>query len=409
MSRASRRSIRTATLLATAAILVAPPAAAQQATAPQAQGAAPAAVTPRQIAASAHAALLLIRALDANGDTVGLGTGFLVSSDGKFVTNYHVIQPAARLSVKLLDGAEYRDVSLVAADPASDLALMQIPNVSGLPAMRMGSDALMEVGDRVFVMGNPLGMGGTFTDGMVSGKRPLEGVAMLQISAPISAGSSGGPVMNERGEVIGVATMMVMGGQNLNMAVPVRYLSPMLAVRAEARPFSPAVLVSNPRAGLALLGDDDAPITRRDRRAPEPMREVEDQLSIVRPMLQLRGFLPAFPFALGEAGQAEDAAHTFRLEAGVSYLITARCDAECHDVDLTVADAGGQVLQADTDGDDFPTVSFVPRETATYQVGVKLAECASPACAYGVAVYRRDAAAAGKQGAAATSWSPKSR
>ena len=407
MRRGSRRSIRTATLLAT---LVAAPAAAQQPAAPRTSDAAQAAVTPRQIAARAHAALLMIRALGADGDTIGLGTGFLVSADGKFVTNYHVIQEAARLSVKLLDGAEYRDVSLVAADPASDLALMQIPGVSGLPAMRMGSDMQMEVGDRVFVMGNPLGMGGTFTDGMVSGKRPLEGVAMLQISAPISPGSSGGPVMNERGEVIGVATMMVMGGQNLNMAVPVRYLAPMLAVRGDARPFSPAVLVANPRAGLALLGDGGAPIARRrERRAREPMREVEDQLMIIRPMLQLRGFLPAFPVALGEAAQAEGGAHTFQLERGVSYLITARCDAACHDVDLTVADAAGQVLRSDTDGRDFPSLTFVPAETAQYQVGVKLAECSSTACAYGVAVYRRDPAAPGKQASASAAPTPKSR
>src|SRR4051794_36761937 len=306
MRRERRLTIRTATLLATAAVLATATSAAQQtpSTAPTSaaapSAAAQGAVTPRQIAARAHAALLMIRALDANGDTLGLGTGFLVSADGKFVTNYHVIQEAARLSVKLLDGAEYREVSLVAADPASDLALMQIPGASGLPAMPMGSDAQMEVGDRVFVMGNPLGMGGTFTDGMVSGKRPLEGVAMLQISAPISPGSSGGPVMNERGEVIGVATMMVMGGQNLNMAVPVRYLAPMLALRAEARPFSPAVLVANPHAGLAVLGDNEPPISITRRRTRDPRQEVEDQLTLVRPMMQLRGFLPAFPFALGE-------------------------------------------------------------------------------------------------------------
>jgi len=391
--RRGSRSIRTSTLLLTLASLAAAPAAAQQDAVPQ-----PASLqatpnpTPRQIAARAHAALLMIRALDARGDTVGLGTGFVVSPDGRFVTNYHVIQEAARLSVKLLDGAEYHDVQLVAADPASDLALMQIPGARGLTALPMGSDLQMEVGDRVFVMGNPLGMGGTFSDGMVSGKRPLEGVAMLQISAPISSGSSGGPVMNERGEVIGVATMMVMGGQNLNMAVPARYLSPMLAARDEPRPFSPAVLVSNPRAGLALVGDPDAPAGREERRAREPRREVEDQLSIIRPMLQLRGFFPAYPFALGEAAQAQGGAHAFQLQAGVSYLITARCDAECHDVDLTLADAAGRVLRSDVDGDDFPTVSFVPTETGTYRVGVKLAECSSDACAYGVAVYRRDPA-----------------
>ena len=390
--RRGSRSIRTSTLLLTLASLAAAPATAQKAVPQPASLQVAPAPTPRQIAARAHAALLMIRALDANGDTLGLGTGFVVSPDGRFVTNYHVIQEAARLSVKLLDGAEWRDVQLVAADAASDLALMQIPGARGLTALPMGSDLQMEVGDRVFVMGNPLGMGGTFSDGMVSGKRPLEGVAMLQISAPISSGSSGGPVMNERGEVIGVATMMVMGGQNLNMAVPVRYLSPMLAARTEPRPFSPAVLVSNPRAGLALVGDPDAPAPGEERRAREPRQEVEDQLNIVRPMLQLRGFFPAFPFALGEAAQAQGGAHTFRLEAGVSYLITARCDAGCHDVDLTLADDAGRVLRSDTDGDDFPTLSFVPQETGTYSVGVKLTECAADACAYGVAVYRRDPA-----------------
>ena len=389
--RRGSRSIRTSSLLLTLASLAAAPAAAQRTAAPQ-NASLQATPTPRQIAARAHAALLMIRALDANGETLGLGTGFVVSPDGKFVTNYHVIQEAARLSVKLLDGAEYHDVSLVAADPASDLALMQVPGASGLAALPMGSDAQMEVGDRVFVMGNPLGMGGTFTDGMVSGKRPLEGVAMLQISAPISAGSSGGPVMNERGEVIGVATMMVMGGQTLTMAVPVRYLSRMLAARAAPRPFSPAVLVANPRAGLALVGDAGAPVPDGRRRAREPRREVEDQLDIIRPMLQLRGFFPAFPFALGEAAQAQGGAHAFRLEAGVSYLITARCDAGCRDVDLTLADASGRVLRSDTDGDDFPTVGFVPGETGTYSVGVKLTECSAAACAYGIAVYRRDPA-----------------
>jgi len=410
MRREPRLTIRTATLIAAAAVLATATSAAQQApsTVPS-SAAAQGAVTPRQIAARAHAALLMIRALGANGDTLGLGTGFLVSADGKFVTNYHVIQEAARLSVKLLDGAEYRDVSLVAADPASDLALMQIPGASGLPAMPMGSDAQMEVGDRVFVMGNPLGMGGTFTDGMVSGKRPLEGVAMLQISAPISPGSSGGPVMNERGEVIGVATMMVMGGQNLNMAVPVRYLSPMLALDAAPRPFSPAVLVANPHAGLAVLGDNEPPISITRRRTRDPREEVEDQLTLVRPMMQLRGFLPAFPIAVGEAARAEGGAHAFQLERGVSYLVTARCDARCHDVDLTIADAAGQVLRSDTDGDDFPTLTFVPTETATYQVGVKLTDCDSPACAYGVAVYRRDTTLPGKRASAPAASLPKAR
>ncbi|MBV9111084.1 MAG: trypsin-like peptidase domain-containing protein, partial [Gemmatimonadetes bacterium] len=299
MRRARHGSARTATLLATL-VLAAAPAAAQ----PRAQAPAPQ-PTPREIAASAHASLLMIRAIAANGDTVGLGTGFVISPDGLFITNYHVIEEAAKLEVSLLDGPSWTQVSVVSEDPASDLALMQLP-AHDLHALKLGSDQQMEVGDKVYVMGNPLGMGGTFTDGMVSGKRPLEGVAMLQISAPISPGSSGGPVMNERGEVVGVATMMVMGGQNLNMAVPVRYAHPMVASRGEPRPFSPAVLVSNPHAGLALVGDHPEPSTEGTSggvRRHDPQREVQDQLMLISPMLQMRGYVRAFPIASGSGAE----------------------------------------------------------------------------------------------------------
>jgi len=384
----SHAALRTATLLAALATLPAVPAAAQQSAAAQ-----PAALTPRQIAASAHAATLMVHALSARGDTLGIGTGFVVSADGMFVTNYHVIEEAEKLVVSLLDGGRFDQVQLISADPSSDLALMKIP-ATGLHPLPVGADNRMEVGDKVYVMGNPLGMSGTFSDGMVSGKRPLEGVSMLQISAPISPGSSGGPVMNERGEVIGVATIMVMGGQNLNMAVPVHYLSPMLAQRnATPRPFSPAVLVVNPQAGLALVGDHGGPPRpgRRGGDGPrDPVREVEAQLDVIRPMLQLRGFVPAYPVQTGQAPLEQDQAHEYTLEKGVSYIVTARCDAGCGNVDLGVYDAKDQLVQQDNDRDDFPTISLTPRESGAYRVTVRIAQCAAEPCAYGVAVFRRE-------------------
>ncbi|HEU4556956.1 MAG TPA: S1C family serine protease [Longimicrobium sp.] len=387
MSRKSRATLRTATLLATFAIAPAVPAVAQQS-----QAATPA-VTPRQIAANAHAALLMVHAMNGRGDTLGVGTGFVVSADGLFVTNYHVIEEAERLVVTLLDGGKYDQVQLVSADPASDLALMKLP-ATGLRPLPMGSDARMEVGDKIYTMGNPLGMSGTFSDGMVSGKRPLEGVHMLQISAPISPGSSGGPVMNERGEVIGVATIMVMGGQNLNLAVPVRYLQPMLAQRADPRPFSPAVLVSNPQAGLALVGDHGGPPRLGGRRggAParrDPAREVESQLHVLEPMLQMRGYVSAYPVQTGTAQKADGESHEFTLEKGVSYLVTARCDAMCDNVDVGVYDGDGTLLEEDSDRDDYPTVSITPAQSGSYRVTVKVAQCTSEPCTYGVAVFRR--------------------
>ncbi|HEX5724063.1 MAG TPA: S1C family serine protease, partial [Longimicrobiaceae bacterium] len=197
------------------------------AAAPAAGQAPEAARAPRDIAAGAHAALLVIYALTAAGDTLGTGTGFAVSHDGLFVTNLHVIEVAERLRVESLEGHAYGRVSLVATDAPHDLAVLRVEGT--LRPLALGRDDDAQVGDAVFVMGNPLGMNGTFTDGMVSGKRPVEGVAMLQISAPISPGSSGGPVMDAQGRVIGVATLILAGGQNINLAVPVRYLRPLLA------------------------------------------------------------------------------------------------------------------------------------------------------------------------------------
>jgi S1-C subfamily serine protease len=400
MTRSSRCSVVRATLAATlAAAAAAAPAAGQRAMATQVANTA---VTPRQIAASARAALLMIRALGERGDTLGLGTGFVVSPDGMFVTNFHVVQEAAQLRVKVVEGgAEYAQVSLIAADPAHDLALMKLP-AQNLRSLKLGSDTRLDVGDRVFVMGNPLGMAGTFSDGMVSATRPLEGVNMLQITAPISPGSSGGPVMDERGEVVAVATMMVMGGENLNMAVPVRYLQPMVAQRAEPRPFGPGLLATNVHAGLALVGDGDTPMeheagprgTPRRQSARSPQGEVVEQVSMIAPLLSMRGFVPAFPTLLGQAAQSASDSREVPLEKGVRYIITARCDADCHDVDLTLTDAQGKAVQSDADGDAFPTIGFVPEQTGVYRVGVRMSQCSDDPCVFGVAVFRQQPTAA---------------
>jgi hypothetical protein len=118
---------------------------------------------------------------------------------------------------------------------------------------------------------------------------------------------------------------------------------------------------------------------------------VEDQLAMIRPMLQLRGFIPAFPVTTGMM-TPQGASQRYTLEQGVSYLITARCDAGCRAVDLSLFDAGGHLLQSDADGRDFPTMAFVPRESGQYQVTAHITQCASASCAYGIAVYRRDLA-----------------
>ncbi|HUG38887.1 MAG TPA: trypsin-like peptidase domain-containing protein, partial [Longimicrobiales bacterium] len=202
-------------LSALALVTVALPASAQQ-------------PTPAQIAAGTAPAVVSIRAL-ADGIEVASGSGFVMRADGVIVTNLHVVEDAASLEVELATGETFTDVYVLGTDDRRDIALLKLPTAR-LPALEPGDANALAVGDAVFVMGNPMGLERTFSDGLVSARRVLDGVAYLQISAPISTGSSGGPVLNAAGEVVGMATATLADGQNLNLAVPMSYAEGLLSV-----------------------------------------------------------------------------------------------------------------------------------------------------------------------------------
>jgi serine protease Do len=160
-----------------------------------------------------------------------LGTGFVVRADGWIATNLHVIVGGPRVKVTLRDIRGEREldaVEVLAASPEHDLALVRV-EAHGLPALTLGDSDAMRPGDSVVAIGNPLGLEDTVSNGLVSARRQIDAdVEILQISAPIAPGSSGGPIFNEHGEVIGVATAVLQEGQNLNFGMPVRYLAPMM-------------------------------------------------------------------------------------------------------------------------------------------------------------------------------------
>ena len=159
----------------------------------------------------------------------GLGSGFVVSPEGKIATNYHVIRGSASATVVLSDGREFKDPEVMAVDEEHDLAVLRVP-LSGLVALPLGDSGKVQPGERVVAIGHPLGFGNTVTDGLVSAVRKLDdNLTILQISAPISPGSSGGPILDDRGRVIGVSTAMVTRGQNINFGMPVAYLQPLIA------------------------------------------------------------------------------------------------------------------------------------------------------------------------------------
>jgi len=158
------------------------------------------------------------------------GTGFVVGSDGRIATNLHVIFGSGDVMVRLADGHEFKAQRVMAIDPQRDLAIIDI-DAQNLPTARLGNSDEVAAGDRVVAIGNPLGvLDYTVSDGLISSVRQVkEGIKVLQISAPISQGSSGGPLFNPYGEVIGVATLISEEGQNLNFGMPSNYLRPLMA------------------------------------------------------------------------------------------------------------------------------------------------------------------------------------
>jgi hypothetical protein len=210
-------------------------------------------VSPRDIASRAKSSFVSITGY-VGGEPASNGSGFVVRQDGVFITNLHVVQGIETLTVKLPNGEIYERVFVLNVDEQRDLALLQIP-ATGLSVLRIGDDRAVEVGDTIYALGNPLGLDQTFTDGILSARRVTDGIERLQISAPISPGSSGGPVLNDSGEVIGVATSFMQDGQNLNMAMPSHYVSGMLAVSNEPTPFEE----------LAMLGAFSASETVAER------------------------------------------------------------------------------------------------------------------------------------------------
>ncbi len=149
-----------------------------------------------------------------------LGTGFVVSTDGLIVTNAHVVKGAKTIYIKLKNNRVYSNARVIKADRKKDIVLLKI-KAQGLKTVRLGNSNQITIGQRVVSIGNPLGLENTIADGLISGTREVGGLKMFQISVPLSQGSSGGPLFNLKGEVIGVTTASLSGGQNLNFALPI--------------------------------------------------------------------------------------------------------------------------------------------------------------------------------------------
>src|ERR1044071_4676473 len=206
-----------------------------------------------------------IETFDARGEKLSRGSGFFVESD-RVVTNRHVLEGAYRAEVHSSTGAVFPVKGVLAVDLEGDIALLKIdPPATPIKPLPLDKTSPQE-GESVVVIGNPLGLEGSVTNGIVSAVRDIPTFGrIIQITAPISSGSSGSPVVNMQGQVIGIATLQITGGPSVNFAIPSERISQLQVAAIMSLGDLVASTGRNKRAkavqffrdGLSFLSKDD--------------------------------------------------------------------------------------------------------------------------------------------------------
>lgn len=177
-------------------------------------------LTPAQIFRAAAPSIVVVETYDEEGNSVGQGSGVSIP-DQQVVTNCHVFKDA--VSARVVYQARSLAASLRHSDPDRDLCTLLVPGLAA-PAAKFGNTASLQVGERAYAIGAPQGFTLTLTDGLISSLRPMPGGNVIQTSASISPGSSGGGLFNSRGELLGITTLYFKGSPQLNFAVPVEWI-----------------------------------------------------------------------------------------------------------------------------------------------------------------------------------------
>jgi len=185
------------------------------------------ALTPKEIVERYEESIVTVQIEDKDGFPLALGSGFSIKPN-IIVTNYHVIKSAFNVKIKPYKKNQLLNGKIIEKDESRDIAIVGVYGSSFKP-MGMGDSNLVAKGEPIVVIGNPLGeFEGTITEGIISGFRKINGVSFLIISAPISPGNSGSPILNTEGQVIGIATETMVKGQNLVLGIAINYVKNLL-------------------------------------------------------------------------------------------------------------------------------------------------------------------------------------
>ena len=184
----------------------------------------PANLSVSQIAEKYSKSVVTIICLDENDQILSLGSGFFVDVNGSIATNHHMLEHCTKATIKTSEGETGEVLEIINDDSELDLSITttSLKDTTPIPP---GDSELIKVGEDIIAIGNPAGLEGTISKGIISGIRKANDIKVIQITASISPGSSGGPVLDSSGKVIGIATAYLDLGQNLNFAMPVNYLT----------------------------------------------------------------------------------------------------------------------------------------------------------------------------------------
>ena len=185
-----------------------------------------------------------------DGSPKALGSGFFYNSRGDILTNSHVLTPNSRAEIRTLSGKKYPVGAIIERNEKKDIVKAKTLAPKDTPFLKPAATPPVS-GDSIMVIGSPMGLEQTVSEGIVSAWRDIPGKGtVIQISAPVSPGSSGAPVLNTRGEVIGVATFQMLKGQNLNFAVPIKDL---IAVSPSAGHKTRKLTIRKDKSGIIII------------------------------------------------------------------------------------------------------------------------------------------------------------
>jgi S1-C subfamily serine protease len=188
----------------------------------------PVKLTTAQIAAKATPAVVVVENFNEDGVKASQGSGYLYSDDGIVVTNYHVIRGASSLSITVPSTGKARVENVLGYSPETDVAIIQLPQRVTASLETEGAQSA-KVGDHVVAIGAPLGLESTVSEGIISALRDAGGIHLIQTTASISPGSSGGPLLNDYGKVIGLTTAKVQNGENLNLVLSSTHINDLVS------------------------------------------------------------------------------------------------------------------------------------------------------------------------------------